>query len=165
MLWGLPMNHGRGHVFRANIESVCSRHGADLPNMRGHDVDPRVNVVSGGSTKSDLWMQIGADVSIIPIAFRQESEGPGLGPAICGAVAAGMYPDIPTAIEGMVRTERTIEPSPERHAEYQFYFDSHIESYEQMKDVTHATVRHVNETRDAACAAAPARESRKETSP
>jgi sugar (pentulose or hexulose) kinase len=56
----------------------------------------------------------------------------------------------------MVRTERTIEPSAERHEEYKFYLERYIESYEQMKDVMHKTVRHVNETRDAATAARPA---------
>jgi FGGY-family pentulose kinase len=149
MFWGLSLNHGPAHVFRAIIESIC--YGTELifRTMRGQDFEPRMNVVSGGPAKSEWWMQMHADVSNIPIAFTKVSEGPVLGAAICAAVGAGMYPDIPSAVTGMVDTERTIEPSRERHEEYQFFLDRYIESYDQMKDVMHTTVRHVNKQLDA----------------
>ena len=111
--------------------------------MRGHDFEPRLNVVSGGPAKSELWMQMHADVSNVPIAFTRVSEGPVLGSAVIAAVGAGMYPDIPTASENMVQTERTIEPNEEAHEAYQFYMNRYIETYPQMKDLMHKTTQHV----------------------
>jgi sugar (pentulose or hexulose) kinase len=101
-------------------------------------------VVAGGPTKSNLWMQMHADVSSIPMSItRQGGVAPVLGAAMLAAVGASVYPDIQTAAENMVRTERTIEPDQERHKEYQFYLDRYVETYPQMKDIMHKTVRHV----------------------
>ena len=103
----------------------------------------RLNIASGGPTKSELWMQIHADVSGVPIAFNRVGDGPVLGSAILGAVGAGLYPDIRTAVAQMVHTERTLEPDPDRHEEYKFYVDSYIETYERMKEPMHRMTRHV----------------------
>lgn len=48
MFWGLSLNHGPAHVFRAILESIC--YGTELifRTMRGQGFEPRVNVVSGG---------------------------------------------------------------------------------------------------------------------
>jgi len=111
--------------------------------MRGQDFEPKLNVVSGGPAKSDLWMQMHADVSNVPISFTRVSDGPVLGSAMLAAIGAGIYPDIPAAAENMVHTADTIEPEPGRHEEYKFYVDRYMEAYPQMKDLMHKTERHV----------------------
>jgi ribulose kinase len=77
-------------------------------------------------------------------------EGPVLGSAMLGAVGAGVYPDIPTAVEHMVHTERVIEPDAARHEEYRFYVDRYVETYERMKEPMHKTTRHVAASADRA---------------
>jgi len=47
------------------------------------------------------------------------SDAPALGCAILAAVAAGLHPNITTAVTNMVHVSRVIQPSPERHSEYQ----------------------------------------------
>jgi hypothetical protein len=42
----------------------------------------------------------------------------------------------------MVHTERTIEPDPARHEEYQFWVERYIDTYPRMKDLMHEAVRH-----------------------
>jgi FGGY-family pentulose kinase len=143
MIWGLSLSHGPGHLFRAILEGICYGTEDIFRNLRGHDFEPRSIVVSGGPTKSDLWMQMHADVSNVPISFTRESEGPVLGSAMLAAVGAGIYPSIQAAAESMVHVERTIEPDRERHEEYRFYLDRYIETYPRMMDVMHKTTRHV----------------------
>jgi FGGY-family pentulose kinase len=143
MIWGLSLSHGPGHLFRAILEGICYGTEDIFRNMRGHDFEPRSIVVAGGPTKSDLWMQMHADVSNVPISFTRESEGPVLGSAILAAVGAGIYPSIQAAAEQMVHTERTIEPDKARHEEYRFYLDRYVETYPRMMDVMHKTTRHV----------------------
>jgi sugar (pentulose or hexulose) kinase len=87
-------------------------------------------------------MQMHADVSNIPVSFTREGEGAVLGSAMLAAVGAGIYPDIQTAAENMVHTERTIEPNPEAHEAYQFYLDRYVETYPRMRELMHQTVRH-----------------------
>jgi sugar (pentulose or hexulose) kinase len=111
--------------------------------MRSSNFEPQQIMVSGGPTKSDLWMQMHSDVSNMPIAMTKVSEGPVLGSAMLAAVGAGIYPDIQSAAEGMVHTDRVVEPDHARHEEYAFYLDKYIRSYPAMKDLVHETVRHL----------------------
>lgn len=129
-------------MFRAIIEGICFGTEQIFRAMRGHDFEPRLNVVSGGPAKSDLWMQMHADVSNLPISFTKVSEGPVLGAAMLAAVGAGIYPDIKTAAKNMVHTERTIQPDPEAHEEYRFFLDRYIETYPRMKELMHQVSLH-----------------------
>jgi FGGY-family pentulose kinase len=140
---GLSLSHGPGHVFRAILEGICYGTEDIFRTMRAHEFEPKLNIISGGPTKSELWMQMHADVSNVPISFTKVSEGPVLGAAMQAAVGAGMYPDLPTAAKAMVHTERTIEPDRDRHEEYSFWVDRYVELYPSIKDVQHKVVRHV----------------------
>jgi ribulokinase len=143
MMWGLSLSHTPGHVFRAIIEGICYGTENILRTMRSHDFEPRLNVVSGGPAKSGLWMQIHADVSGVPIQFTKVTDGPALGSAMLAAVGSGIYPDIASAARNMVHAAETIEPDPERHEAYRFYVDRYLETYPQMRELMHQTVRHV----------------------
>jgi FGGY-family pentulose kinase len=142
MMWGLSLAHTPGHTFRAIIEGICYGTEHILRTMRARDFEPRITVVSGGPTKNGLWMQIHADVSNLPISFTRVKEGSVLGSAMLAAVGAGIYPDIPTASDNMVHTEKTIYPNPEAHEAYNFYVDRYIETYPRMRDLMHAMTRH-----------------------
>jgi len=128
LISGLSLSHGPGHLFRAILEGVCYGTEHIFRILRGHDFEPRSIVVAGGPAKSELWMQMHADISNVPISFTRET---------------GIYPDIQSAAEHMVHTERTIEPDKERHEEYAFYMDRYTELYPQVKGVMHQTTRHV----------------------
>ena len=142
MIWGLSLGHTPGHMFRSIIEGICFGTESIFRAMRGHQFEPKLNVVSGGPTKSDLWMQMHADVSNVPIAFTKVSEGPVLGAAMLASVGAGIYSDIPEAAENMVHTESTIEPNLEAHEAYKFYLERYIETYPEMKDSMHKMSQH-----------------------
>lgn len=142
MIWGLSLSHTEAHMFRAIIEGICFGTESIFRAMRAHDFEPRINVVSGGPAKSDLWMQMHADVSNVPIGFTKVSEGPVLGSAMLAAVGAGVYPDVQTASDNMVHTERTTEPNAEAHEAYQFYLDRYMETYPAMRELMHKTTRH-----------------------
>jgi sugar (pentulose or hexulose) kinase len=140
---GLSLSHGPGHLFRAILEGICYGTEHIFRTLREHDFQPRSVVASGGATRSELWMQMHADVANVPISLTRETEGPVLGSAMLAAVGAGIYPSIQAAAESMVHVERTVEPDPERHEEYRFYLDRYIETYPRVMDLLHQTTRHV----------------------
>ena len=154
VIWGLSLGHTPGHIFRAIIEGICFGTESIFRAMRGHGFEPRLNVVSGGPANSELWMQMHADVSNVPIGFTKVSEGPVLGSAMLAAVGAGIYPDIQTAAKNMVHTERTIEPDQGRHEEYMFYMDRYLETYPQMRESMQEMSRHEAGSKSAAPAGA-----------
>lgn len=143
MIWGLSLKHGEGHVFRAILEGICYGTEHILRTMRENDFEPKEGVVCGGPTKSDLWMQMHADVSNLPISFTKIPDAPALGSAILGAVGAGVYPDIKEAARNMVHTESSIKPDPAMHEEYKFYADKYVETYPQMQELMQEMTHHV----------------------
>jgi ribulokinase len=145
MMWGLSLRHEEGHVFRAILEGICYGTEHILRTMRENGFEPEEGVVCGGPTKSDLWMQMHADVSNLPVSFTRVPEAPTLGSAILGAVGAGLYPDIQTAAENMVHVESQIQPDQATHEAYKFYVDRYIETYPRMKDLMHEVSHHVAE--------------------
>ncbi len=143
MMWGLSLKHEEGHIFRAILEGICYGTEHILRTMRENDFEPTEGVVCGGPTKSDLWMQMHADVSNLPISFTRVPDAPALGSAILGAVGAGLYPDIKTAAENMVHVESQIEPDQDMHEAYKFYVDKYIETYPRMRELMHEVSHHV----------------------
>ena len=142
MIWGLTLKHDTAHIYRAMVEGIC--YGTELifQTLRKYGFQPEEIVVSGGPLKSNLWMQIHADVSNLPITYTRIPDAAVLGSAILAAVGAGVYPGIQEAAHHMVHTSHHIEPNQQRHQEYQFYVEKYIATYHQMRDLMHDTVRH-----------------------
>jgi FGGY-family pentulose kinase len=143
LISGLSLRHGPGHLFRAILEGICFGTELIFRTLRRHDFELRSIVAAGGATRSDLWMQLHADVADVPVSIPREPEGPVLGAAMLAAVGAGIHPDLQTAAAEMVHVERTVDPDPGRHQEYGFYMDRYTELYPATRDVMHQVAGHV----------------------
>lgn len=143
MIWGLSLKHDATHIFRAILEGVCYGTEHILRTLRSNDFRAEEMVAAGGATNSQLWMQIHADVSNVPIVFTEVADAPALGSAILAAVGANIYPGIQEAAQNMVHIERRLEPDQERHDIYKFYVDKYIETYPRMQELMHEVVKHV----------------------
>lgn len=115
---GLTLAHERGHLFRAVLESIAFGTELILEGFRNHGFEPDEVVVCGGATRSDLWLQIHADVSGVPLIVTRVPDAPLLGSAVLASVGAGLDQDIPSAADRMVRVDRRIEPDRDRHEAY-----------------------------------------------
>ncbi len=140
---GLSLKHTTGHLFRAIIEGIAYGTEHILRTFRQNGLVVDEMVAAGGPTKSSQWMQIHADVSNVPIVLTAVPDAPALGSAILGAVAAGLFPDIPSAARQMVRVRARIEPDPAVHEAYGFYVDQYINTYPRLQSLIHETVRHI----------------------
>ncbi|TDU87200.1 L-ribulokinase [Kribbella voronezhensis] len=88
-------------------------------------------IVAGGLLKNRLLMQIYSDVLRRPISVVSSEQGPALGSAIHAAVAAGTYPEVPTAAASMGRRiESAYRPDPGRADSY----DRLYAEYRQLHD-------------------------------
>ena len=132
---GLSLKHGRAHIFRAIIEGVAFGSEAIFKAMRANGYHPNEFRVCGGATKSDLWMQIHADVSGIPLTLTEVADAPALGSAILAAVAAGHYSSIEEAATAMVKITRRIEPDMKKHEDYKPLFAAYERAYPALKSI------------------------------
>ncbi len=146
MIWGLTLKHDTAHLYRAIVEGIC--YGTELifRTLRSYGFQPQQIVACGGPLKSQLWMQIHADVSNLPITFTQVADAAVLGSAILAATGAGVYQSIQEAAHTMVHTSHVIEPNAQRHEEYQFYIEKYIATYPLMRELMHDMARYVGKS-------------------
>jgi xylulokinase len=76
----------------------------------------------GGGFRSDVWLQIKADVLGRPLARLSVNE-PGLvGAAALAALGAGLAPDLQSAQQTLARFEPPVTPDPSKRALYDDLF-------------------------------------------
>ncbi len=116
---GFDGSQGRGHVHRSILEGIALTMRGHVTRMeRSLDRCFTTLVVSGGGSRSDLFMQILADVFNRPTRRTAMPDAAGLGAAISAAVGAGVHPDFDTAVERMVHVGKTFEPNQTSAAAY-----------------------------------------------
>ncbi len=110
VLAGLQLSHGRPHVARAILESIAYllRHLVELQVEAGATCEEIRSI--GGGARSDLWCQIKADVTGVPVVTMEVEEAGTLGAAILASVGAGVYGTVGEACARMVRVRRRFEP-------------------------------------------------------
>jgi xylulokinase len=88
-LTGLSLNHGRGHIWRAALEAMACgfRHHLDVLADQGRPAT-RLFASDGGS-RSDVWMQIVADVCGQQVTTLADAYGSSVGAAWVAAVGMG----------------------------------------------------------------------------
>ena len=110
---GFSEIHSRPHLYRAILEGLmyALKDGAKLTSDKLKQPFTRLRI-SGGGAQSRVATQIAADVFDLPVECPAASETSALGAAIHAAIGLGYYPDYPSAIQGMTRLSRVVQPIP-----------------------------------------------------
>lgn len=111
-LMGLTLSHTRGHIWRALMEAVCYGTRACIEGLAAAGHGCEEIVVAGGATRSDVWLQMHADVMGQRVTVCENSDAPLLGCAILASVGVGIHASVPEAVRAMVRTAKHIQPNP-----------------------------------------------------
>jgi xylulokinase len=107
---GLSITHDRGALTRAVLEGVAFALRDCLDVV--HDVGAITTRgrVSGGGSRSRLWLQIVASALGIPLEIMATDQGSAFGAALLGGVAAGVYRDVEEAATACVRVTEVVDP-------------------------------------------------------
>ena len=146
---GLTLSHTRANIFRAILESVCygtrscfdALEAAAAAEQQSSGTEHKSNevVIAGGATRSELWLQLHADITGRTFLLNENTDGPLLGCAILASVGAGIYDSVDEAVENMVRRERRIEPRPEVKEVYdKLYEEVYLKVRPGVKGVFHS---------------------------
>jgi len=119
-LLGFDGSQGRAHIYRSILEGIALTMANNTAAME-HALARRLSpvLVSGGGSRSDLMMQIVADVFDRPARRTTVNDAAGLGAAICAAVGHGIYPDWDQAAAAMVSVGDEFAPDPGAARAYQ----------------------------------------------
>jgi len=141
VIFGLSLNHTKGHLVRAMMEAVAY---AMYDSFRLiQEAGLKVNlplVLNEGGAVSKLWRKIIADVFNVPIVLVKRRTGAPFGDAILAGVATGVFEDFSVAQEWAEYIE-PMEPSPENHERYMEYFALYKQLYEHVKGDFQALAR------------------------
>lgn len=126
--------HTRAHIYRAILEGLAYalREGKERIEKRSGVPIRRLRVAGGGS-RSDVAMQLTADIFGLPAERPDSQETSGLGAAIDAAVGLGLHPDFETAVAAMTGVGAVFEPDPQASQLYdQLYREVYLNMYRQL---------------------------------
>ena len=137
---GLNLFHTRAHLYRAVLEGVtlALRHNMEAGAKGSAALEDRLIVV-GGAARSDLWMQIVADVTGYPVWTIREDVEAALGAARLAALGVGLIAldDRDSWITLVPRAA----PDPNRKRHYDEVFDIYRGLYPALRDSMHGLAR------------------------
>jgi sugar (pentulose or hexulose) kinase len=131
---GIKLGMNKGHFIRSIIESVSLMIFNNLETMRKKGIYIRSIHVLGGASKSNLWNQILADVTGLPLVTLLNTENSAIGAGLLAGVGAGIFKDIKTACDTSVKTQSRFEPDMLNHELYNKVYKKYLYLYESLEN-------------------------------
>jgi L-ribulokinase len=154
VICGLTLHSTPEQIYRALLESIAFGNRRIVENFSEHGIElTRIVACGGVATASPLLMQLFADVSGLEVQVPDSSEVPARGAALFGAVAAGAFRDISTAVAAArPPTAHSYVPDPEAKRLYDRVYSiyvglhdllgrSHVELLHGLKHIRTGEVR------------------------
>ncbi len=133
-LFGLTLQTTREQIYRALLESIAFGSRRIIENFEEHGLKLNEIVACGGiAEKSPLTMQLLADTSGLRVSVPDSTQVPARGAALFGAVAAGAFPDIGSAIAATrPGIARSYAPDADAKAVYDRVYAIYRSLYERL---------------------------------
>ena len=134
VIFGLSLNHTKGHLVRAMMEAVAYALYDSYRLLEEADLEIKAPIVlNEGGAVSDLWRQIITDVFNTPTVLLERRTGAPFGDAILGGVISGVFDDFSVA-KDWAEYVAPMEPNAQNHERYQEYFEVFKQVYKHVKD-------------------------------
>lgn len=133
VFFGLSGIHTKGDMIRSVLEGVAFSLTDCLTVLKEMHIDIVGMRICGGGGKSALWRQILADTYQMPVYRMQNEEGPALGVGILAMVGGGLYTDVQSACQSIVKERDRTEIS-ENAALYEKGYTFYRSLYPALRD-------------------------------
>ncbi len=137
MVAGWIDRHTVADLYRAFLESIAYalREGLEIMEKKCKTSVEKLYIVGGGS-KSDVAMQLTADIFNLPATRLSNTEVCAAGAAINAGIWAGIYKDYEDGVACMMREHKTFYPIPQNVEIYErIYHDIYKKIYMKNKDL------------------------------
>jgi xylulokinase len=131
-LMNLSLHHTLGDMYRAVLESIAFSLRENLELMQSSGLSVGTLRSIGGGARSDLWCQIKADVTGMPVERPAVTEAATLGAAMLAAVGAGAFASLAECSAAFYRAEYTFVPDTQRHALYEAPYHAYRSFYQSL---------------------------------
>ena len=111
-IMGLTLETTASQYYRALMEGITYEMRYNLECLETAGISVESLRAVGGGSKSDLWMQIKADITGKKVETLYVDEAGTLAVAILAGVAAGVYESCKEAVNKLVRVKKVFYPDP-----------------------------------------------------
>lgn len=129
---GLSGWHKKPHLLRAIYEGVAFCHRDHIDRLLKYRDKPEAIRIAGGAAKSEVWIQIFADILQTPIEVTTSTELGALGAAICAGIATGDFESFESASDSMVKVAYTCYPNKDNKEIYDKKYNLYEKSIEVL---------------------------------
>ncbi len=131
-MFGLTFEHTKIDIYRGLMEGTAYEIRLNCEILGKFGMKPEKLIATGGGARSDLWLQIKADILGVPITALEGEEIGAAGTAYLAGLAVGLYQDgIKT-----VKERKTFYPDSEAKA----YYDAQFEQYKHVYDASQSVI-------------------------
>ncbi len=134
VLAGLRLETTRGDILKGILEGVLFYIRESLESLPATGIQVTDYRAVGGGSRSDVWLQLCADILGRPFSRPRITEAGVLGAAIIAGTGSGVFSSMAGAAEAMVKLERTFHPDPSLHRRYDQRFRQYRRLWPAMKD-------------------------------
>ena len=132
---GMTFATDRPTLAKAVLEGLTFELRTNLDLLRGSGVEIEELHAVGGGARSDLWLQLKADICNISLRVPQVTEAACLGAALVAGTAVGVYTDLNAAVARTVRMSRLVQPDPSTGTAYESRYRLYLEVYPTLRDL------------------------------
>ncbi|NLC17099.1 MAG: xylulokinase [Clostridiales bacterium] len=133
VFFGISAIHTKAHFARAVVEGITYSQRDCLNILIDMGVKPEYIVAGGGGAKSAYWRQMLADNFKRDVYTLQQDAGGCLGAAILSGVGTGLYRDVKTACESILKLENKTTPDMAASQIYDQYYQVYQSLYGDLK--------------------------------
>jgi xylulokinase len=130
---GLTSSSTVAEIYRGCMEGVAYEMYLNLRSLEGSGARfTRLNATGGGA-RSEVWMQMKADVLNLPITALKTEDAGTVGSAMLTGLAAGSFQSLGDAARRMVQEKKTYYPRSGMHEKYMEIYDRYRDLYRSVR--------------------------------
>jgi xylulokinase len=133
VFFGLSGMHEKKDMLRAVMEGVVFSMNDCLGIIREMGTSPNFVYAAGGGANSPLWRQMMADIMNIEIAVNNSTESGALGVAILAGVGSGVYKDVVSACDSIIRRQDSQLCQERNKNLYEELYKIYVSLYKSLK--------------------------------
>ena len=133
VFFGLSGMHEKKDLLRAVMEGVVFSMNDCLGIIREMGTSPNFVYAAGGGANSPLWRQMMADIMNIEIAVNNSTESGALGVAILAGVGSGIYKDVVSACDSIIKRQDSQLCQEKNKNLYEEMYKIYVNLYKSLK--------------------------------
>lgn len=135
LLWGLDFSHTKDHIARAVMEGIAFDLLWMVRSMQTTGYDFQVMKCLGGSTRSQVWMQMVSDMTGLVMVVSDYANMAPLGAVMLASVGSGLYKNYEEVYSAFNYPVRKFYPNYSRYQQYQEIFSRYREVFELQQNL------------------------------